>query len=167
MLPVLIEICGRGPNHRPPNPKYQTWWISTTEPKEWRPDDLIFSLHSFVEPWLPDSPQTWLMYPRSELSGAIVMPRAEYLKRWGRVFGSSSAWMMCHAIEVGVSEILINGCDCLTSGQLAQRESMAYFAGIARERGIKVASVEGAGVDFEWGEYPENVVKHRVGNGLS
>jgi len=164
---VRIEIVGRGPNHRPPNPEYQTWWISTAEPKAWRSNDLIFSLHKFVEHWLPNTSQTWLMYPYMGLLGAVIMPRDEYLKRWGRVFGSSSAWMMCHAIELGVNEIMVNGCDCLTSGQLAQRESMAYFAGIATARGIKVTSVEGAGVDFEWGEYPENVVKRRVGNGLS
>jgi len=162
---MRIEIVGRGPNRRPPNPDYETWWISTalTSPAPGK----IFSLHQFREPWLPNSPDTVLMYPFKGWENVELMPRAEYLAKYGKVFGSSSAWMMCHAIELGVSEILVNGCDCLTSGQLAQRESMAYFAGIAVARGIKVASVPGAGVDFEWGEYPENVVKRRVGSGLS
>jgi hypothetical protein len=164
-LPLKIEICGRGPNRRPPNPDYETWWISTalTAPAPGR----IFSLHRFVEPWLPDSEHTMLMFPVAHLPNALLMPRYEYLARYGKVFGSSSAWMMAYAIGLDVDEILVNGCDCLTSGQLAQRESMAYFAGLAWARGIKVASVEGAGVDFEWGEYPDNIVKRRVGSGLS
>lgn len=74
-----------------------------------------------------------------ELPEAKVFPAVELVKKYGRYFTNTVAWLIALAMEEGADEIGIWGVNMASDTEYgSQRPSCEYFIGLARGRGIKV-----------------------------
>lgn len=73
-----------------------------------------------------------------DIPNSVAYPLDEYFKKYGRgVFGSSFAYLIAHAVELGFTEIQMYGCDLASEDEYKkQRESTAFWIGYCRGRGI-------------------------------
>jgi hypothetical protein len=102
----------------------------------------IFQLHQrkVFEPWLKEKSasvvliQSDVFYPACQ-----VLPAQELVDKHGFRFGSSLAWMIAYAVELGYEEINIHGAHMAHETEYGiQRDTLFYFVGYAEGRGVKV-----------------------------
>lgn len=78
-----------------------------------------------------------MQYPDERIPTARRFNMAALEARYGTVFGSSFTWMIAEAIEQGFKRIELYGCDLASQTEyMEQRESTAYWIGLARGLGI-------------------------------
>ena len=144
-----LVIIGKGPG-------YERGMFSQVEGDEvWAPStacplldvlgvvpDKIFQLHqrSVFEPWLKSIIQkVVLIQPDALYSDAQVLPAQRLVDIHGFKFGSSIAWMLAWAVELGYKEIDIHGVHMAHSTEYGiQRDTFFYFVGYAQGKGVKV-----------------------------
>lgn len=111
--------------------------------------DLIFQMHT------PDTWEDWLQYHREKVIVAFPCsyqqyPILEMVNKYGSVFGSTIAWMLCLAIERGYERIKMFGLDMASKQEyIDQRDTVYYWIGRAEERGIEVVIPEDSRIFFK------------------
>jgi hypothetical protein len=150
-----LEIIARGPSRKPPSPVCDHWYLSTSLTA--MPDTgMVFSLHGddLLEPWLHDCGRVVVMGASKKLPNADFIESAKRVEWYGPVFGCSVAWMICEAILAGYKVIRLNGVDHARPDERRERESIAYWCGMARSQGVTVETDPTAGFKLNWGAYP-------------
>lgn len=100
--------------------------------------DLIFQIHT------PDTWEEWLPRYKDKVIVAFPCdyqqyPAHEMIEKYGPVFGSTIAWMICLAIERRYEKICMYGLEMASKQEyIDQRDTLFYWIGRAEERGIDV-----------------------------
>ena len=100
--------------------------------------DLIFQIHT------PDTWEKWLPKFKEKVIVAFpcayqLYPAHEMIQKYGPVFGSTVAWMLCLAIERRYEKICMYGLEMASKQEyIDQRDTLFYWIGRAEERGIDV-----------------------------
>lgn len=151
-----LEVIARGPSRKTPSPDCDHWYLSTSL-KAMPDTGVVFSLHgdAMLEPWLQDCGRVVVMGASQKLPKAYIIDSAKRVERYGQVFGCSVAWLLCEAIIAGYKHIKLNGVDHLRPNERRERESIAYWCGMARAQGVTVETEPTAGFKLNWGVYPK------------
>lgn len=102
--------------------------------------DMIFNLHKpeIWEYWLP-SEKARVVVAFPDLGFHNVYPVKKMLDKYGAVFGSSIAWMIALAIEMGYKKINIFGVDMGAKIEyIEQRDTFFYWCGRAEALGVEI-----------------------------
>lgn len=154
--PLKVALVGTAPSSRMLAPfgdnSWQIWACSPGNQGILPRVDAWFELHGnllwpenqhygvpYIE-WLKKQPFPVYMQDKSYVDTAIVFPKDEMVKEFGKDFFTSSfAWMMALAITKGATEIALYGIDMASRDEyILQRPGFFFFKQKAQERGIKV-----------------------------
>jgi len=158
VVPLKIALVGTAPSSRmlaPFNdPTWKIWVCSPGNQGIIPRADAWFELHGnllwpenahygapYIE-WLKNLKIPVYMQDQKYVPNAIVFPKDEMVREFGRDFFTSSfAWMMALAIYQGASEIALYGIDMASRDEyILQRPGFYFFKHIAEQRGIKVSA---------------------------
>lgn len=156
--PLKIALIGTAPTSRglaPYNdPTWTIWACSPGNMGQIPRADAWFEVHgnllwpecrSYGEPyieWMKKLPIPVYMQNNDWVPNAIVFPKDDLVKKFGRDFFTSSfTWMMAFAIDQGCSELALYGIDMASRNEyILQRPGFYFFKYIAEQRGIKVSA---------------------------
>lgn len=99
---------------------------------------LIWQLHhhSLFEHWIPKERERVLTMHGQ--AGTRALPHQRLIKKFGRRFGSTLAWMLALAIDQGYKDIRIHGVHLSIPAYIDQRDTFFWFLGYCEARGISV-----------------------------
>jgi hypothetical protein len=156
--PLKVALIGTAPSSRmlaPFNdPTWQIWACSPGNQGQLPRVDVWFELHGnlhwpenasyglpYIE-WLKTLRIPVYMQNQSYVPNAVVFPKDEMVKEFGRDFFTSSfSWMMALAIHKGAKEIALYGIDMASRDEyILQRPGFYFFKHIAEQRGIRVSA---------------------------
>ena len=152
---MKLSICGSGPGLEKTTDDGHVWCTSSAfkmlEALSTRVDK-VFQLHAnreVWEPWLKEiETKAVLINPYYGLIKAQILPAQKLVDKYGFRFGSSIAWMLAYAVELGeYSEIDIRGVHMAHVTEYGiQRDTFFFFCGVAEARGIRVNIPTDSGV---------------------
>lgn len=156
--PKKIALIGTAPSSRMlapfGDPSWTIWACSPGNQNILPRADAWFELHGnlhwpecqsyglpYIE-WLKRLTIPVYMQDKNYVPHAIVFPKEEMVKEFGRDFFTSSfAWMMAFAITQGAKEIALYGIDMASRDEyILQRPGFYFFRHMAEQRGIKVSA---------------------------
>lgn len=125
------------------NKDYEIWCVPTIFP--------ILMSHRVDKVFEFHSPENWnagidyeslesrlvLSKPVNSTPKALVLSIDSLQQKYGLVFSSSVAWMVGHALQTGVKEIVLIGVD-MDNEYTGQRDGLFFLLGFAKATNVKI-----------------------------
>lgn len=144
-----LAIIGKGPGYERsisdqengfdvwcPSTVFEQLKIVGVEPEK------VFQLHErrLYEPWLKTlGNRAVIIKPDALFPECEILPAQSLVDIHGFRFGSTLAWMIAYAVELGHKEINIHGVHLAHESEYGiQRDTFFYFVGYASAKGVKV-----------------------------